>query len=328
MVTHVGYADVWLNEGFGTYSECLYMGHQRGRAYFDNYVRGKMGSYISRDRGFRMPLYNPPWSQIYDYGHIYCKGAVVEHMLRFVLGDTAWEQPGLYYKALRAYRDSFPYGTVSTEDYQRVNEQVSGMDLDWFFDEWIYQAGYPKYALNWFGRQEGDSWDVVFDVAQNNGAQAPNCFHMPVEFEVMTTAGPALVRFPVVSNPQRTVIRMPGQPQSVTFDPNRWLLEQHTLTSGIENQLDPEFGVPGPVLHAIVPNPVRGPARISFSLPNAKDASLRVYDVAGKLVNTLWSGRAAAGRHSVNLGNVLPGGTYLVRLTVGGDTRTRKLVVQ
>jgi len=320
--------EIWLNEGAATYLDPLWMYHFYGRQQFLDDMDSRRAAYFSTDSTTRFPLYNPGMARLFDWGHIYCKGSLVNHMLRYVEADTVFEEPGTWFRAERAYLDSFAYGTATTEDRKRVHERFTGLDLGWFFDEWIYQAGYPKYALNWFGRQVGDSWEVVFDVAQNNGAQAPDCFHMPVEFEVRTTAGPTLIHFPVTSNPQRTVIKIAGQPQGVTFDPNRWLLEQHTLTSGIENQIDPEFGVPGPTLHAIVPNPARGPARVSFSLPNARDASLRVYDAAGRLVSVLWSGKAAAGRHTVKLDGALPAGTYLVRLEVGGETRTRKLVVR
>jgi len=239
MVTHVGYADVWLNEGFGTYAECLYMGHQQGRAYFNTYLRGKVSSYISRDRSFRMPLYNPPWSQIYDYGHIYCKGAVVEHMLRFVLGDTAWEQPGLYYQALRAYRDSFPYGTVSTEDYQRINEQVSGMDLDWFFDEWIYQAGYPKYSLTWLREPAGDSFRIITTLTQQNGAQAPPVFHMPLPVRVNCTGDDTMLTIRPNASPEIDTFVVASYPQNVVVDPDNWVLDSCYLTGMAEELSNP-----------------------------------------------------------------------------------------
>ncbi len=329
-VTCHGWPEIWLNEGAATYMDPLWMYHFYGRQQFLDDMDERREAYFSTDSSTRFPLYNPGMARLFDWGHIYCKGALVNHMLRYVEGDTVFEEPGIWFRTERAYLDSFSYGTATTQDRKRVHEGMTGLDLDWFFDEWIYQAGYPKYALNWFPRETQDGWEIVFDVAQNNGNQAPDCFHMPVEFEVTTTAGPTLVRFDVTANPQRTVLPMTAQPVSVTFDPNRWLLEQHTISSGIENQIDPRFGVPGPVLHEVSPNPARGPARLSFSLPNARDVRLAVYDATGRLVSILWSGRAPAGRQTVawNQDGKMPAGTYLARFTVGGETQTRKLVLQ
>lgn len=332
MVTHVGYADVWLNEGFGTYSECLYMGHQRGRAYFDNYVRGKMGSYISRDRGFRMPLYNPPWSQIYDYGHIYCKGAVVEHMLRFVLGDTAWEQPGLYYKALRAYRDSFPYGTVSTEDYQRVNEQVSGMDLDWFFDEWIYQAGYPKYSLSWRTESAGDSFRVITTLTQQNGSQAPAVFHMPLPVEVQCPGSDTMVTIHPAASPAIDTFVVATCPENLVADPDNWVLDSCYIT-GIAEEKGSGFGGQGSGRMAIGQNPARGQVRFAV-WGTTQDSRLTITDASGRLVMVLALPAYGVGRMASSVtwdrcdidGRLVPPGVYFCRLDSPAG-RSLKLVL-
>lgn len=90
MVTCVDFANVWLNEGFATWAECLYDGHMNGRTPFNAYISNKAQIYISQHHSRDFPIYNPPPAEIYNPGIIYDKGSWVLRMLQFVEGDTAW----------------------------------------------------------------------------------------------------------------------------------------------------------------------------------------------------------------------------------------------
>ena len=322
MVTHVGYADVWLNEGFGTYAECICMGHLNGRSYFNTFIQGKANSYISRDRAVRMPIYDPPWHLIYDYGHIYCKGAWVQHMLRWVLCDTTWAEPGIFFEAQRAYADSFPYGTVSTDDYQRVVEGMTGLDLDWFFDEWIRQAGYPKYHMTWSREETGDSFRVVTILSQNNGAQAPDYFQIPLPVRINCLDIDTLVAIRPSANPQVDTFIVGSCPDSLTIDPDNWVLDSAYLT-GIDEPPGPEPATPR---IGVGPNPAR--ETISFSLPPGPPASIDVLDEAGRIVASL---STVNGRAEWNLRDHddrrVSAGIYFARCPVGRSFERHKLVV-
>jgi aminopeptidase N len=195
MVTCLDWRNIWLNEGFATYSDEQYTYHQRGRAAFLTQIQGRAQDYFDEEALDAHPIYDPPYpDHLFDWGHSYCKGAWVQHMLRYVEGDTVWAQPGVFFRALRAYGDSFRYKNANTEDYKRIHEQVTGLELDWFFDEWVYDDWYPTYSLGWQGRQTVDGWEVVLDVAQNNHSGAPAVFHMPVEVRVNWSGGNQTLR--------------------------------------------------------------------------------------------------------------------------------------
>jgi aminopeptidase N len=237
MVTCVDFRNIWLNEGFATYFECLYVGHAGGRSVFNNYIAGKGASAIQQDRVRRFAIFDPP--EIYNYGTIYCKGAWVEHTLRWVLGDTAWGQPGVFFRALRAYGDSFRYGCASTDDYCRINEQESGQELSWFFDEWVYQAGYPKYHLNWNDEPVGDSFRVVTSLGQTNGSGAPDFFRtpLPVRFNCLYVDTTVTIR--PEANPQVDTFMIASCPDSITVDPDNWVLDSAYVT-GVEESRKPQ----------------------------------------------------------------------------------------
>ncbi len=325
MVTHVGYADVWLNEGFATWAECMYMGHANGRSYFNNYIKGKATSYINGDRSRRFPIYNPPWELIYDYGTIYCKGAWVMHMLRWVTGDTAWQQPGVFFRALRAYGDSFRYGTVSTEDFRRICERETGLELDWFFDEWIYQAGYPKYRLSWIGEPAGDSFRIVTSLAQNNGAQAPDFFRTPLPVRINCLYVDTLVTIRPQANPQVDTFLVHTCPDSITIDPDNWVLDSSYILAGIaefNNSFSP-FATRSSLL--VSPNPARGIVTVRLhSSPGDRAQSLAIYNAAGRIVRS-----AALGpRCEITLDlRPLPAGVYYFGLRDEPTDRLTRLVL-
>lgn len=328
------WAEIWLNEGGASYLDPLWMKHFYGHSQFLQDMADYADYFYQSDQRDRHPIYDPGMSRLFEYGHTYCKAAWVNHMLRYVEGDTVFDAPGIWWRTERAYLDSFAYGTATTEDRKRIHENHTGLELDWFFDEWVYMAGFPNYTVNWFGRQSTDGWEIVIDVGQNNGSQAPECFHMPVEILVGTTAGDTLLHFDVTRNPQRTVFPISAQPNSIVFDPGRWILGRHSVTNGIQDALDPDVGVSRPTLHPVVPNPTTEAARVSFSMPNAQNVSVLVYDATGSVVREMWSGVAEAGHHSAvwdrraDDGQELPAGVYVLRLNTGGRTDSRKVVLQ
>lgn len=289
MVTHVGYADVWLNEGFATYAECIAMGALFGRDRFRSHISSKRWTYIYRDRVLRMPIYDPPWEYIYDYGHIYCKGAWVQHMLRWVMGDTAWDAPGVFFAAQRAYADSFAYGTVATEDYRRIVEQFHGEDLGWFFDEWVYQAGYPQYHLSW----AADGNRLITTLEQRNGERAPEFFRTPFP---VRASGPGLDTLVVIrprANPQVDTFQLAARPDSLLPDPDNWVLHTYTLTGIAEGSPGPK---PAPRLLAVRPNPARGAVRFELTGPPGEPCRVRVFDRAGRNVAELRGRYGPTGR--------------------------------
>ena len=119
--------------------------------------------------------------------------------------------------------------------------------------------------------------------------------------------------------------RLPAGPATV-----RYRLRQRdfdgatTLSPTVEVRLD----VAAPALHPVAPHPVRGAAAVRYTLPTAERIDLAVYDVLGRRVATLATGRQAAGTHTARLdGRSWPSGVYLVRLLAGGRAHTQRVTV-
>ncbi len=323
------WAEIWLNEGGASYLDPLWHYHRYGRQAFLNAMEEYRQDFFTADARDRHPIYNPGMSRLFDWGHTYCKSAWVNHMARYVMGDTVFEQPGIWFQAEREWLDSFAYGNSTTEDRKRIQERVSGLELDWFYDEWVYMAGFPYYNINWFRRQTAEGWQLIVDVAQSNGNQAPVCFHIPLEARVTLADGTdTLLHWNIRTNPQRDTFLLPDQPTGFEFNPGRWILEKHNITTGIENQIMPEAEVGRATLFPLRPNPARNKAQAKIGLTRPGPFQLRLYDATGRCIRSygLTTDKCNLTVPLELYG--LPDGIYLVRLDVGNITSTQKLIVQ
>jgi aminopeptidase N len=314
-VTCRDFHHVWLNEGLATYGEALWAESQAGPAGYHAslaYTRyfGAGTIYVPDDGNV---------SRMFDYGLTYNKASWVPHMLRHVLGDT------VFFQALREYGRRHAYGTATTEDFQRVCEEVSGRGLGRFFQEWIYGEYHPKYGSRWESVAAGGGWDVTVELDQ---LQAGQLFWMPVDVVVHSGGVPrtfvALDSLPV----QTFTFHVAERPDSVRIDPDEWILR--TVEA-----LDGEFP-PGPAALELLPprpNPARGSATFAFVLPRTGAARVEIYDVRGARVRALDAGVLSAGLHPLPWdgrdagGRAVQPGIYMVRLAAAGEERTQRLVV-
>jgi len=143
MVTCATWSDIWLNEGFATYSEALWFEHRSGTSD-PGALRTWMA--IRRPTEFDDSVYVYDTSdvrRIFSGNYSYRKGGWVLHMLRGVVGTET------FFATLDAYRQRFEYLTADTDDFRAVAEVVSGRDLGWFFDQWVYNGGAPAYSFGW-----------------------------------------------------------------------------------------------------------------------------------------------------------------------------------
>ena len=311
MVTCVDFANVWLNEGFATWAECLYDGHWNGRTHFNSYIASKAQTYFSQHRSRDFPVYNPPSADIYNTGIIYDKGSWVLRMLQFVELDTAWQTPGIFFQALRAYGDSFKYGTASTADFQRINEHFYGPSLAWFFNEWVYGRGYPKYTIAWNTQPLGDSWRVTATLAQHNDTNSLRLFHMPYPVRFNCGSESTLVVF----HPQDTVALdtfvLAADPLSVTPDPDNWVLDSCHVAAGVEESENSELR-----REKAEPTIARG---ILFPPLSPFTTHTSLFDMTGRKVLDLHAGPNDVSR--------LAPGVYFVRTTEDKRPATTTRVV-
>ncbi|HQY92810.1 M1 family metallopeptidase [Caldilinea sp.] len=133
-VTPATWQDIWLNEGFATYCEWLWVEKTEGGAAFDALVRAQYASMATRRMG--APAHPPP-DQLFG-ASIYIRGAWSLHALRLQIGDAA------FFDLLREWVACYQYGNASTADFMALAEGVSGQSLADFFQAWLYVADVPR----------------------------------------------------------------------------------------------------------------------------------------------------------------------------------------
>jgi aminopeptidase N len=317
MVTLSDFRHVWLNEGFATYAEDIFAENFYGRSTFETRMANLLQTYFYYDEHVgRFPLFDP-WA--YFNGAEYYKGGLILHMLRGIIGDDN------FFTGMRHYATLYKYGNASTEDFRDAMEAVSGVDLDYFFQEWIYEQGYPEYQYAWQSEPFGDHYRVNFQLVQIQ--QNAPIFSMPIQLLISTTSGDTLVT--IFSSQQNELfqIEVTNQPNAVQFDPNNWLIKKSQLTN-----------IELPVNHPIVyqlnqnyPNPFNSHTTISLMVPREGQVRLDVFDIGGRLVKTLVDNRIQAGEYTYNWdgtnqsGLPVAGGVYLYKMTSDGYQMTRKL---
>jgi aminopeptidase N len=224
-VTESDWDDVWLSEGFATYFTLLYTEHFEGR---DAFVAG-LASARTAALSLEKSLPNPTvvHDNLSDMSKvlnrlIYQKGAWTLHMLRGIVGtDAFWEGIREYY---RQYRDR----NATTADFRRVMERASGLDLGWFFDEWLKRTTSPSFEGSW--RYDAASRQIDIEIVQTQSGEA---YRVPLQFGITVADGAAkatrVERVEMTGKRAVFHISAPEAPTAVTFDPDTWLLADHVV---------------------------------------------------------------------------------------------------
>ncbi len=143
-ITCATWQDIWLNEGFATYSEALYAEAVNGEEAYNDYMKYEMDKAINAIGSIYVQDISQ-LSEIFNGNRSYAKGSVVLHMLRKIVGEEN------FFNILKAYisHPNLIYNVATIADFQNVCEKISAQDLDYFFNEWIYGENYPKYSIDW-----------------------------------------------------------------------------------------------------------------------------------------------------------------------------------
>lgn len=219
--------DIWLNEGFASYLAGLVIENLDGATQFNNW-KASLNNNITSSPGGAVYLTDAETQnvgRIFSSRLTYDKGAMVVNMLRFKLGDTN------FFQGVQNYLDDadLAYGYALTEDLKVHLETVSGMDLDEFFNDWVYNQGYPTYTIsaqNWGTNQ------VRFVINQTQSHASVSFFEMPVPVRVFGNSGQQMdFILQNTTNGQVFIENIPFQVASVTFNPNNDIISRNSTTT-------------------------------------------------------------------------------------------------
>ena len=216
LVTAENWANYWLHEGAAQFMPGQYWGAKLGRHAEEDFYLEEYRQYLGRDAKRRTPLAS------YNSSVVYPKGALVLEMLKQHLGAER------FWAAIRTYLTDHAYATATSDDLRQAVLAATGESLDWFWSQWIYQAGHPEFDIS-------ASWDsasaaLTLTVRQTQTDTAspgpdgvrfstPQAFRAPVAIRVGTPTGDVVTR--VVIDRREQAVRIEGvrgAPTMVVFD--------------------------------------------------------------------------------------------------------------
>ena len=313
-VTCGTWKDIFMNEGFASYSEYLFADHFYGHPSATTIIQDQQTNVKSQPNGAIYVDDTTNEGRIFDSRLSYDKGSCVLHMLRFVINNDT-----TFFHVLQAHQANMAGSTATIADLKNETEAITGttvlsMNLDTFFNQWAYGEGYPIYTMTW--NQAGT--DVWVKLVQTTSAPTSvPLFYTPAELKLHSAAGDTVIR---VFNNQATQLyhfTWNRTMISAAFDPSYWLLyDMNSITR--DNTLDVHNAIAAQV--DIYPNP----ATTSWHVANLPAGSrLSLCDISGRCI---WQG--SADKSAEVPATTLAQGMYVLHVEADGLMSNYKVVKQ
>ena len=227
-VTTENWANMWLNEGFAEFLPGQYWREKLGQHAEDDYYLDEYRQYLQIDQGRRMPL------AALGSNNVYPKGALVLRMLLKHLG------PERFWAALHRYLTRHALENATTDDLRQAVLDATGENLDWFWREWMYQAGHPDFTVTAAYDTVARTLTLTVKQTQTDSGkpdstgltfETPTAFRMPVTVRVGTAGGGDVVRRAELVAREQTIEipQLTGAPTMVVFDDGNTILKRLTF---------------------------------------------------------------------------------------------------
>ncbi|PID27925.1 MAG: hypothetical protein CSB55_07010 [Candidatus Cloacimonadota bacterium] len=233
-LTPLTWKDVWLSEGFAVISEAIYEEAWHGRESMENYVRTRIHNrYKSWAGNTPHTIYDPAYNN-YFAPPSYEKAASVLNMLRMKTGSET------FFSILQNYFDAYRYGYVVTQNFKDKCEEVSGMNLDGFFDQWIYGSGLPSIRYSVFKDENAGRVKIFAQSTSNSDTDFD--FEIPFVFTDGTVEDSILITASPEFSSTEADITIDNDFQ-LEIDPHEWTLYKNA--SELIPTLSQVFGLDG-----------------------------------------------------------------------------------
>lgn len=332
MMTCATWADVWINEGGATFTEAMYFGSLDSSLY-SKVMQAKINYYLKLNESNNgNSMYAVPMSTFFGSESylIYEKGAIFLHQMKENLGDEE------FYRILKEIFQDYKYKSITTEQYKQAWKEKAVnplVDIDNFFNQWVYSAGNPEYTIQTKLKDVVDGkYKIEIEVEQvqsknpQKNTKVPNLFITPIKF-IFSNNDIKEYSEQLLNNQtkQTYTFLLDYIPSSVDIDE---LTVLHKTISSVITSVELKDYVSGIDLY---PNPSTiGYSQLNLNIKNSvKNANIVLSDILGNKIETIYNGRMETGSMGYKiLTNQLSKGIYIVNINLDGVNTSKKLVVQ
>ncbi|MFN3343410.1 MAG: M1 family aminopeptidase [Flavobacteriales bacterium] len=305
-VTCSSWSDIWINEGFASYSEYIMLQALYPTQAAPN-MNGRHNNVMSQSGGSVWVLDSLNAVRIFSGRLTYDKGAAIIHTLRFLIDDDV-----VFFNGLRSFLTTYSNSTASGMDFIAVMENASGKDFTAFMEQWYFGEGYPTYGVLW--NNEGDSIHVQISHFVAEPTITPTFTNdLLLRFDRATLPDTS-IRFTITSNQNQFLLPDLQDVVNITaIDPGNWIINQG---SGIVKDVNFFVSVaeqtPQPTIR-VFPNPADD--FVNIEVGNSPNNVLTVFDLQGKVIMSTPFGT------SLRLDTSgFPSGAFLIRVSTENAT--------
>jgi len=277
-ITCATWSDIWINEGFATYSDYLALQYIQGQSAANSEMNSTHNSVMSQPGG---STYIPPeeitydnvW-RIFDGRLSYNKGSAILHMIRFELQDDE-----LFFQVMHDYTEIYTDSVATGLDFMNVLNDVSGMDFTEFFNQWYFGEGYPTYSIVWSQNEGGMNLEITQTTSKPTVTPLfTNLMGYKFHFN---DGGDTTVYLKQTDNVTSFTLPITNDVGLIQIDPGNWVVNQ---TGSIVTNVEEHNG---PLSFEYGPNPAYDKLNITFVNTSNTEREIGIYNLAGKKLQSV-----------------------------------------
>lgn len=278
-VTCASWKDIFINEGWASYSEYLCHQYMTGTGTTATQKMLDVHTNVMSQPGGSCYFTNADTmnaTRIFSSRLTYDKGSAVCHSLRYEINNDS-----VFFPAIRAFQTTYGGSTATVIEFKNFMEVQSGLNFTQFFNQWYYGQGYPTFSVSW--NQGGGVFYLKSTQAQSVPASVP-LFMTHVDYRISRTAKPdTIVRLYHGQTIENYSFPLTGTVTSIGVDPNNWILNKVGTNTKDINLSATELGQD--IASVFVgPNPTSDALNIYMN--NNDKSSVEIFDITGKLMLT------------------------------------------
>lgn len=218
LVTCESWSNISLNESFATYGEYLWDEYKYGRDYADYGLNRDLESYKGQPRARHKHLIRFDYENREDVFDVvsYQKGARILHMLRNTVGNEA------FFKSLQLYLNRHRHQPVEAHQLRLAFEEITGRDLNWFFNQWFFNNGHPELEISYEWNEESQKQKVI--VEQKQDTEKNPLYKLPFAIDIYTLDGKERYNVELNQAKQEFEFQCSSKPVLVNVDADKYLL--------------------------------------------------------------------------------------------------------